>query len=225
MSYDVLATDDDLSARPQEYPGRPVPGIGTLHHGRFWTAVDHADLSAGLRRHRLADLAGRTAVLAIGSNACAAVVLRKLESVGVDSAVPFLAGVATGISVGHSAHRSVSGFIPAAPFASAGTRNSFIVTMFSGDQLAAIDATEPNYRRITVECDLPGRESAELYVSRWGVIAPPGEQVLPLMSQEVLFGRLSEQCQGFRQAHADVNTGMVAELFIERGWARDPGLG
>ncbi|ORM33401.1 hypothetical protein [Williamsia sp. 1135] len=225
MSYDVSVTDDNLSARPQEYPGRPVPGLGLLHEGRFSTAIDVDDLSADLRRHRLADLAGRTAVLAIGSNACAAVVLRKLASVGVDATVPFLSGSAPGISVGHSAHRSVAGFIPAAPYATVSTRNTFIVNMFNGDQLAAIDVTEPNYRRITVECDLPGRGSAELYVSRWGVIAPPEGPVLSLMSQTALFRRLSEQCQGFREAQVDIKPRTVADLFIERGWARDPGLG
>ncbi|WP_207835712.1 hypothetical protein [Williamsia soli] len=225
MSYDVSVTDDNLSARPQEYPGRLVPGPGLLHEGRFSTALGVDDLTDVLRRHGLADLAGRTAVLAIGSNACAAVVLRKLESVGVDATVPFLSGSAPGVSVGHSGHRSVAGYIPAAPYATVDTRNTFIINMFSGQQLAAIDETEPNYRRITVECDLAGRGSAELYVSRWGVIAPPGGPVLSLMSQTTLCRRLSDQCRGFQEAQADVNTRTVADLLIERGWARDPGLG
>lgn len=225
MNYDVTVTDDNLSARPQDYPGRPVPGIGLLLDGRFSTAKGVDDLTTALRRHGLTDLAGRTAVLAVGSNACAAVILRKLESVGVDSAVPFLTGAATDISVGHSAHRSVAGFIPAAPYATVGARRILTATMFTGEQLAAIDATEPNYRRITVACDLRGEGRAELYVSRWGIIAPPGGSVLPLMSQAELFDRLSEGCRGFGQARADPDPRAVADLLDEQGWARDSGLG
>lgn len=224
MRYDVALTDDNLTARPEEYPGRRVPGPGLLHDGRFSAATGVDDLDAALRGHGLSGLARRTAVLAIGSNACAAVVRRKLESVGVDSSVPFLSAVAVGVAVGHSAHRSVAGFVPAAPYASADARNTFIVNMFSDDQVAAIDATEPNYRRITVDCDAPGPDVAELYVSRWGVMAPPGEQILPLMAQSDLFALLSEACRGFREAMAEVATGNFADLFAERGWARESGL-
>lgn len=224
MHYYVALTDDNLTVRPEEYPGRPVPGPGLLHDGRFSATVDIDDLDVALRIRELPDLAGRTAVLTVGSNACAAVVLRKLESVGVDSAVPFLAGIATGISVGHSAHRSVAGFIPAAPYETTGTRNTVIVNMFSDDQLAAIDATEPNYHRITIGCAVPGRDTAELYVSRRGVIAVPDGPVLPLMAQPDLFRRLTEQCRGFREASAEVGTQAIAELLIEQGWARDAGL-
>lgn len=221
MAYDVAVTDDNLTARPEEYPGRAVPGSGLLHDGRF---VPVADVDAALRGHGVPDLAARTAVLAIGSNACAAVVLRKLGSVGVDTSVPFMTGVAAGISVGHSAHRSVTGFIPAAPSPTAGSRNTFIINMFSDEQLAAIDGTEPNYRRITVGCEVPGRAAAELYVSRWGLLAPPGGSVLPLMSQPALFDLLTEECLGFDSAREKTSAHGIAHLFIEQGWARDPGL-
>lgn len=224
MPHDVALTDDNLSARPDEYPGRPVPGPGLLHHGQFFTVSEVGDLDGGLQVRGLPDLAERTAVVAIGSNACAAVVRRKLESVGVDSSVPFCAGAVAGIAVGHSAHRSVAGFIPAAPLASAGTRNTFIINMFSAEQLRVIDATEPNYRRVTIGVDLPGSGTAELYASRWGVIAPPTESALPLMAQPELFGRLTEECPGFRQVLADTVTRSMADLFIDQGWARDPGL-
>lgn len=224
MPYDVALTDDNLSARPDEYPGRPVPGPGLLHDGRFFTAADIGDLDAGLRVRGLPDQAERTAVVAIGSNACAAVVRRKLESVGLNSSVPFCTGVVAGISVGHSAHRSVSGFVPAAPYITAATRNTFFINMFTGEQLRAIDVTEPNYRRITVTGELPGSGTAELYVSRWGVIAPPGAPALPLMPQPELFTRLTEDCPGSREALAAGATQSLADLFIDQGWVRDPGL-
>lgn len=223
MHYDVAVTDDNLSAHPEQYPGRAVPGPGLLRDGRFVAMADLGDLKAGLRAGGLADLSGRTAVLAIGSNACAAVVLRKLESVGVDASVPFISGRAPGIAVGHSAHRSVAGFIPAAPHLRPGALNMFIVNMFGDEQLAAIDGTEPNYRRITVDCALPDRRTAELYVSRWGVIAPPGRAVLPLMAQQDLFGRLTQECQGFQEIMEA--SGRTAGLLAEQGWARDAGLG
>jgi hypothetical protein len=96
--------------------------------------------------------------------------------------------------------------------------------MFSDHQLAAIDVTEPNYRRVTVECELFGRDRAELYVSRWGVIAPPGRSVWPLMAQADLFDRLIEGCPGFRDAADEGTPASVADLLMDQGWARDSGL-
>lgn len=69
-----------------------------------------------------------------------------------------------GVLVGHSAHVSVGGYIPAAPYAGAGS-TQVMLGWFEPAQLALLDATEPNYERRHLDAGV------DVYVSRWGVIA------------------------------------------------------
>lgn len=122
---------------------------------------------------------GRTLVLAVGSNASAAVLRRKLA--GVDPSVPSAECTVAGLAVGHSAHVSADGYIPAAPFASPGARTPLRAGWFTPQQLAALDRTEPNYDRITLstarfplELDV---EAFDVYRSRWGILAHEGTAI------------------------------------------------
>jgi hypothetical protein len=156
-----------------------------------------------------ADLRGRTPVAAIGSNAAPAVVARKLAALG-SGWVAMEPRALSGVRVGHSAHVSVQGYVPAAPYVAAGTVRT-VVGWFDDDQLALLDATEPNYLRRRLDAGV------DVYASRWGVVAVDGVPV-PLTGQTELLrllrppalvgGRLSDPSVAARvsdwlhQAHA-----------------------
>lgn len=123
--------------------------------------------------------AGRTLVLAVGSNASPAVLARKLAEVG--SEVPSSSCAVTGLAVGHSAHVSAGGYIPAAPFAAPGVETTLHAGWFTPEQLAVLDRTEPNYDRVTlpaarfpIALEAGGADEFDVYRSRWGVLAIDG---------------------------------------------------
>ena len=87
----------------------------------------------------------------------------------------------TGLAVGHSAHVSAGGYIPAAPYVSPGARTALRAGWFSPDQLEALDRTEPNYERVSLSTarfalDLDV-EVFDVYRSRWGILAHRGAPV------------------------------------------------
>ncbi|SIS22485.1 hypothetical protein [Williamsia sterculiae] len=205
MISKVDLDDDDLRAHPDRYPGTPVPADGVLDGAAFVPMT--AD---GV----FAEFPGRHAVLAVGSNACAAVIRRKLSGVGTP--VGFVRCVVDGVAAGFSAHRSVAGFVPAAPFADPAVRAEVVVNLVDDEQLACLDATEPNYVRDSVELSLGSRTTrVHRYRSRWGVIAAPGQRPIPLCDQPALEGLLRGHVTG---------EPLSAALATE-GWARSDGLG
>jgi hypothetical protein len=187
---------EDLTASPWVYPGTAAGCSGVLEEGRF-TPSPAADLLTGLtsRRER------RTAVVAVGSNASPAVMHRKLSRHGVSGAVPLVAGTLSGSAVGHSAHVSLPGFVPAAPYLRSDARTPVYVTFLDDVQLRCVDRTEPSYvrrrmprGRCMLELEDGSRPDAfDLYDSRWGVLARPGGPVLPFTSQETLHALLRAQ--------------------------------
>jgi hypothetical protein len=106
-------------------------------------------------------------VVSVGSNAAPAVLRAKLARHGVRQDVAVAQLRVENIAVGHSAHVSVGGYIPAAPYAAAGRAADVHVSWFDENQLAALDASEPNYDRMTFG-------DIDLYVSKWGVLAVAG---------------------------------------------------
>jgi hypothetical protein len=222
----VAVTDDDLTVRPMTYPGRPVAGSGVLVRDVYMGRTEISDIDRVLHDLGQPGLARRHPVVAVGSNACAAVMRRKLEGAGVDVCVAFLHGEVDTIAVGHSAHRSVAGFVPAAPFRREGPPWQAVVTMLTADQLVAVDRTEPNYRRVTVPCDLGelGLVSADVYVSLGGVIAPPGEDPLPLLPQVQLRDDLRLRCPDFAHTEPPSAAKTLAAVLAEGGWVADAGL-
>ncbi|SDS95918.1 hypothetical protein [Microlunatus soli] len=228
---------DDFSRAPWLYPGTPV---------------DRSDPIDPVELEQIGS-AGRTLVVAVGSNASRAVMQRKFERYGVSPVVSFLRARVTGLRVGHSAHVSAPGYIPAAPVADPTVRTDLVASLMDADGLAALDATEPNYVRTELPADRfpielspagpDGRTVAHpasfwVYLSRHGVLGPARRRALQLLAQERLFTLLAEECIGFGRladggpravmralaASADLRrTGR--QVLRDAGWARSAGLG
>jgi hypothetical protein len=139
-----------------------------------------------------------TPVLASGSNASPEVVHRKLGPTlrsGFEAPVVFQPVHVPGLGVGHSAHVSRPGYVAAAPFRAPATppggsaarppAPTYALAWFSDAQLARLDDTEPQYRRLPLPPDLEVRTPEEarrvpgvqLYVSRHGLVADQGTPV------------------------------------------------
>jgi hypothetical protein len=234
----------DPVVSPADYPGPRAPCSGRLQDGRF-TPLDPDELSR-LGGSRYTD---RLLVVAVGSNASPAVVHRKLHQRDCSDHVVFVAATLTGCSVGHSAHVSVPGFVPAAPFADPGASTQAMVLLLDPQQVECLDTTEPNYvrRRVSgsaMTLRLGGGErrgSFDLYDTRWGVLAPPGGRPLALTTQADLHEHLAAHWQPYAAlfshagAHdpegapsalagrADLRTRMRKALH-DTGWACPNGL-
>ena len=216
---------------PLDYPGTPAPDSGVLDGERFWLGRE------------LDRLDGRTMVLAVGANASPSVLADKLHRAGVTGAVGMVRAEVTGLAVGHSAHVSRRGYIPAGPHASDAS-TAVVGLWLTDEQRKAIDATEPNYDRIDLRGDdHPLRlEIGEapaaygVYVSRWGVLAAAGAP-LRLGSQRELFARLAgdpalaalaswEDPEAAVRALADpAARARISEGFVAAGWVADAALG
>lgn len=182
-----MATDP---LHPSDYPWAEPVRVGLLGHDGFVEG----------------DLAGRLGerlpVVAVGSNASPSVLASKLGRL-LETGLPVGSAVVEGLHIGHSAHVSARGYVAAAP-ARGDLAQPVTVCWFDAAQLAALDATEPNYRRV----QLPGSMSCRLvsgdgddgsviapvqvYESRHGVLADDGRP-LPLQSQAEVLGWLAER--------------------------------
>lgn len=181
--------EDDLTARPWEYPGRSAKHSGLMLGPSFvpltpppnddWGAalVDGAGtLDRALALAGGPPIAQRALVLAVGSNAAPAVMRREFASLIVDAVVPFVAVTVEGFGVGHSAHVSRTGFIAATGYRAPGEVTATFASWLDEEQLACLDATEPNYRRHRLSArHLPVRldggstaAQVHLYDSVWG---------------------------------------------------------
>jgi hypothetical protein len=181
----------DLRRFPHRYPGPAPRGSGVLS-GRDYRRIETTSavtLAETLQASHAAPVHERTAVLAVGSNANPGVMLAKLRAARADTTVVFLQCRVTHLAVGHSAHVSAAGFVPAAPFRRYGAHTSLHLLLLDDDQLRAVDATEPNYRRVSldpavhpvrvgsaVEGRASGKESVDVglvqvYASRHGLLA------------------------------------------------------
>jgi hypothetical protein len=98
----------------------------------------------------VAGLDARSAVVAVGSNASPTVMRDKLTRAGRNAVVPMVVGVVDNVAVGHSAHVSIRGYLPAAPMRRPGARTRVVVSFLDDAQLRAIDDTEGNYDRVIV---------------------------------------------------------------------------
>ena len=178
---------------------------------------------------------GRTAVVAVGSNVVASVVAAKLDAAGVAGDVPFVPGDVRGIGIAHSAHVSPGGYVPTTSFAETGALATMVVSWFTDAQLAALDATEPNYSRVPLpaDCGVPG---AQVYVSRWGVLAPAGEPLRPTTQaevHEVLAGDaglaallpLADPESAVSALRDPLTARRVRERLVAVGWVLPTGLG
>ena len=236
--------DPDEVPSPLDYPGRRLRRSALLQHDRLvdWD-VGAMPMDRVLADMGVAPLDARALVLGVGSNADPRRVLRKLRAAGAGSVVPFVTCTVEGVAVTHSAHVSAGGYVPMTPAERPGGDVALVAAYVDSEQLAALDATEPNYQRVLLD---GGRYALRLdggvrpasyyvYRSRHGVLRPDGE-LLPPMSQRELHARL------FRGPDlAAVVTGATAEERVARlrlpdvqqrvrecfgalGWVADSGL-
>ena len=209
---------------PWLYPGTPVPHSGLLIDGEFLD-LDAARDRAG--RHLEVD--GRAVVVAVGSNASPAAMQRKLSRARVSTVVPFLKASVVGIGVGHSAHFSRPGYVPAAPFVAPASATSVVVSLLDREQLAALDDTEPNYERLSLssaECGLQldtgeASDTFDIYVSRWGVVRSEGDEPLPVSSQPDVFAHLRRRSSAFARFSATDDLETVMRRLAEAAQHRE----
>lgn len=174
------------------HPSRELPAAGYPWAVPVPTGVIGPDGLVGQQLPPPAELASRVPVVAAGSNASPQVLLGKLAG-SLGPGVPISPAVVQGLLVGHSAHVSGRGYVAAAPSRQQDASASVAVCWFDAEQLAVMDATEPNYHRLRLPADMPCRlpdatvlADAQIYDSVHGVLGEGGE-VLGLRDQtEVL---------------------------------------
>ncbi len=144
-----------------------------------------------------------TPVVAVGSNASPRVLIDKLGSVlghALPEQIVVQVHAVPGLRIGHSAHVSTRGYVAAAPFLADLDRPSlthttqnepsaYSVGWFSARHLAALDVTEPNYRRVLLPAEVAPVPGAQVYVSRHGVIGED-HRALTLRSQHDIYAWL-----------------------------------
>ena len=152
-----------------DYPGFAASEPGVVGSDGVWTPLRSEPVPELLAR-------GRTCVVAVGSNASPQLMHTKLHRAGVNPEVACVPYRPTGLALAHSAHVSAGGYLAITPYAAPGCVVGVVASWFDADQLAALDATEPNYfRRPLPDWVLGGPRGAQVYVSRWGVLAPDGQ--------------------------------------------------
>lgn len=174
---------------------------------------------------------GRTPVVAVGSNASPTVLRAKLGGL-LGTGLPMTLARVEGLQVGHSAHVSARGYVAAAPVRArpgADVAGTFVVCWFDEAQLARVDGTEPNYRRVPL--DRTGERTAvQVYTSVHGVLGEGGTP-LDLLDQGEVLGWLAARLgPGLREdldhrrltdpaVRERVRAAMVeASLVIPAGW-------
>lgn len=231
-TLEALGLADAPRDHPLSYPGVWPSGSGLL---------DGDEL---LPLERLSH-PGRTPLVAVGSNASPAQLRHKMAEFDVVSPIPMVRARVTGIDVGVSAHISRLGYVSASPVKAPGVASRLFVIWLDGDQLATLDATEPNYDRVLlpapqVRVELEDGEAllnAFAYVNHHGVLhdgsgAPrshPGQRALisellsgsPALRE--LFGETPEEfC---RRARADARLcEQGTRLFAEENLVTASGL-
>lgn len=165
------------TADPLSYPGDVPDQPFVLDHGEICPLASD--------RLSLPDVNERRLIVAVGSNAAPA---RMMEKLGPDAVVPVLFVGVLGMDVRYSAHVTRYGAVPATAWPVAGAALTLPALLLDDEQLAALDATEPNYDRVPlaelgVRLTTPGHRRqarASTYVTRRGWYRlEGGEPALP----------------------------------------------
>ncbi|MDR6975192.1 hypothetical protein J2X68_001876 [Streptomyces sp. 3330] len=188
---------------------------------------------------------GRTPVVAVGSNASPAQLRHKMAACGVTSPIPMVKARVTGLDVGVSAHVSHLGYVSASPIGAPGVTRELFVIWLDPEQLALIDATEPNYDRVLLPApgfrvELENGEAlldACAYVNHHGVLhngdgiprGHPGQRALitELLARSVALRRLFGATPEEFCARARADAGRCAQgtlLFAEENLVTASGL-
>ncbi len=240
-----LSTGSDRPGFPEEplgYPGRAPSVSGLIAGGEFHelrlshgsrlgraatmigpTEIDGLDepvsLDAALLVCRASPMASRFPVLAVGSNASPDQLRGKFAAASVSQVVPLTRAAVSGLRPGHSAHVSRPGYVPAAPVRDGESRAELFVLWLDAEQMAALDDSEPNYRRACLDPEAHAVRlvSGELlsrcgvYDSRWGVLALDRLRPLDLTDQSALLGDLLD-----RSSRLALIAGDDAKAWIQR---------
>ncbi|MCS0603898.1 hypothetical protein NX794_22185 [Streptomyces sp. LP11] len=231
-----------LAAAPRDHP---------LTYPGAWP--DDSVLLHGDRLLPLEELAraGRTPVLAVGSNASPAQLRHKMAEFGTDGPVPMTLAQVSGVEVGVSAHVSRMGYVSASPVRAPRTTTRLFVIWLDPAQLEVIDASEGvplphgNFRRAWLPAPDVRVELADggvlpgvfCYVNRHGVLrgdlgAPrrhPGQRELlaGLLRESAplreLFGTTPETFSARSRGDAEL-CARGTRLFAEHAWVTESGL-
>ncbi len=141
----------DLRRHPEHYPGPRAPGPGLLTSCGWVATEDVSALERLLTEGGVTGMGARQVVLGVGANAAPAVLAAKLAWYGAAPLVPMTPGTVDDLAVAHSAHVSPGGYLPAAPYTRPGARGDVVAAWLDPEQLACVDATEPNYERFDLD--------------------------------------------------------------------------
>lgn len=194
--------DEDPIGHPLVYPGRLPATSGLLDGDRYrtlrrdgaWRLDDGTALDDALRGAGRPALAGRHPVVAVGSNGSPAQLRRKFAG-RAGLLLPMTYVTVRGLVPGVSAHVSRPGYVPAAPLLRPGATARLLVLWPDDAQLAVLDATEPNYRRVPVPAPvrLDGLTGGEVYAGRHGCLVDRhGMPFGPAGQAELLTGLLAD---------------------------------
>lgn len=116
------------------------------------SAASYRPLADSLLGSNLESVQRRVPVVAVGSNAAPAQLVRKFTGKPCSSALPVVTGTIRGIGLAFSGHVSRNGYLPAAPLAMADpdATTPIWVTLLDSEQLAVMNQTEPNYELVVV---------------------------------------------------------------------------
>jgi hypothetical protein len=202
-------SSDDFAETPWSYPGTRPATSGLLLGDRYARLPGRLD--DALLRSNVATVERRAWVVAVGSNMSPAVMSLKLSRAGVSTVLPFLEAAVSGLAVGHSAHISRYGYVPAAPFSQPGGASPVVISLLDTRQLRALDRTEPNYRRVRLSGPQIGlevgggvrRDAFWIYVSRWGLLKGEGEGPLRMTTQSEVFAHVRARSQALGRYAAE----------------------
>lgn len=216
---------------------RSAPGC-VLGRWRVESSAGAMSLDEALEAVGVAPTERRTAVLAVGSNAAPAQLSRKFDRHDVPFVVPMVRVRVTGLAAGVSAHVSHGRYVPSTPVVSPGEVSEMFVLWLDEMQLAALDATEPNYRRTPLRERFPERvpsgqlvRDCSVYVSRWGCLTDSGGALRRAGDQRLLLADLLAESVELRRLCGDTPEDFVEaardaavrdrarHLFATRGYA------
>ena len=132
-------------SHPLDYPGSRPPGSYLYAAGRVHPFRPGAGGAAGIDRavavRGSAPVAGRVAVLAVGSNACPGRLLEKFTA-APGMVIPVLAGRIPEVASVHMPRLSGYAALPATAWPVPGGESRLWVTLLDPDQLSVMDASE-----------------------------------------------------------------------------------
>lgn len=267
VAGDVSRDADDFIREPWAYPGTPVRANGLLLKSELHSLqvpegrrLGQARTSVGIQSRTLTQMLleansaapdARYLVLAVGSNASAAVMQRKFRAAHVSTTTPFFVTVVQHLAVGHSAHVSAAGYVPAAGFFQQDRAKSLRASLLDPEQLLAVHRTEPNYTLRLLEPSLSEAilDSGEipagmgLFDTNHGVLARPTpdgapanplelrpqEELVRLLLTEMsglssLIGRSDPRMAMQRWSQSEALRLETRELFRTSGWVSPTGL-